>query len=311
MRKLTWAVVIVAALWAAYWAAGAFAVRRGLTAFLEDQRAQGAEVAWSDLSVAGFPNRFDVTLTDPAFADPASGTGWRAPFVQLMALSYQPQHYIAVWPHEQTLTLGGEQIPVTSQDMRASVVFSPGPSFVLNRTTLVAQALSALGASAGELRFGTMRDAADELAHRVGFEALDVVLPGVSAPVGRVHLDATAAFDRRIDRFLRDPQPTRLDLRDLSLAAGASSVIVTGTLTGTGAGHAEGELKVVAQGWRGLLDLAVEAGLLPEANRPITETALRLLSADSDRIETALTFADGRMSLGPLPLGPAPRMVAP
>jgi hypothetical protein len=311
MRKLVWAVLILAALWAGYWAVGATAVKRGLTAWLDEQRSQGLQVAYSGLSVAGFPNRFDVTLTDPAFANPADGTGWRAPFLQVMALSYQPQHYIAVWPHEQTLTLGGTDIAIASQDMRASVVFSPGPSFVLNRTTLVADHLSALDWAADTLRFATRRTSGDELAHEVGVEALNLALPGAERPVDRLHLDATVGFDRRIDRFADQAQPTRVELRDLSLDMGEARVSVTGTLTGTASGTAEGELRLVARNWRQLVDLAVAAGLLPEANRPMTETALRLLSADSDAVDSTLTLRDGLVMLGPIPLGPAPAMVAP
>ncbi|HSF64747.1 MAG TPA: DUF2125 domain-containing protein, partial [Paracoccaceae bacterium] len=102
MRWLLWIVVAAATLWSGYWFAGSRALERGAVQAIAMQAAQGF-VSQADVSVQGFPNRFDLTLTEPRFGDPARGLVWEAPFAQLFALSYKPWHLIAAFPPEQRL----------------------------------------------------------------------------------------------------------------------------------------------------------------------------------------------------------------
>jgi hypothetical protein len=64
--------------------------------------------------------------------------------------------------------------------------------------------------------------------------------------------------------------------------------------------------------WRDLLRVARNAGLLPEPLMPTIERAFEILaglSGPADTLDAPLTFAGGIVSFGPLPLGPAPRLV--
>ena len=57
--------------------------------------------------------------------------------------------------------------------------------------------------------------------------------------------------------------------------------------------------------------MAVRADLLPEQMRGTIEGLLGVvagLSGDPEVIDAELTFSDGRTFLGPLPVGPAPRL---
>ena len=88
MKKLLVLIVTLAALWAGYWFVGAAGVKAGFAVWFDARQSEGWQAEYSDLSVKGFPNRFDTTLTDPALADPATGLAWSAPFVQLFALHH-------------------------------------------------------------------------------------------------------------------------------------------------------------------------------------------------------------------------------
>ena len=64
--------------------------------------------------------------------------------------------------------------------------------------------------------------------------------------------------------------------------------------------------------WALLPTFAVAAGILPEALSGTVERALEVLaglSGAKDTLDVPLTFADGSVSFGPVPLGPAPRLV--
>ena len=155
MRALIWITAVLSLAYGGYWAVASSQVRAGATQALDEMRAEG-RADYSALSLTGFPSRFDLTITDPVFA--GAQASWRAPFLQVFALSYRPNHIIAVWPHEQTLAVAGQRIAVTSDDMRASAVFGAQTALPLDRSTFVAGALRlGLGRGLGPWPCGTAR----------------------------------------------------------------------------------------------------------------------------------------------------------
>ncbi len=56
---------------------------RGTLALVEQLRADGWQVDYADLGVAGFPNRIDTTVTGLTLADASGQNGWAAPEVQV------------------------------------------------------------------------------------------------------------------------------------------------------------------------------------------------------------------------------------
>ncbi|MFP4043945.1 MAG: DUF2125 domain-containing protein [Rhodosalinus sp.] len=76
--------------------------------------------------------------------------------------------------------------------------------------------------------------------------------------------------------------------------------------------HEPGAVAIRAENWRAILDLARETGALPERLADNLEAGLSLvaqLSGSPETLDIPLDFADGHMRLGPIPLGPAPRLV--
>ena len=138
MSKLLAAVIAAALFWSGYWLIGAQAARRGVEAWFEARRAEGWAAGYADLSVWGFPNRFDVTLDAVELSDPEAGLAWSAPYFQLFALSYRPHHVIAVWPHEQQIETPLGNYRLISHDMRASLVVAASTTLAPKRAVLTA-----------------------------------------------------------------------------------------------------------------------------------------------------------------------------
>jgi hypothetical protein len=77
-------------------------------------------------------------------------------------------------------------------------------------------------------------------------------------------------------------------------------------------GNPTGTLSLQARNWREMLAVAEASGSLPQQIRPQVERALGLLASASgnpDAIDVTLTLANGTVSLGFLPLAPAPQLI--
>ncbi len=329
MRILVVLVAVAAVLWGGYWFVGAHFAQRGVLVWLEQRRAAGWVAEAADVSVAGFPSRFDLTVTEPALTEPSGRLGWSAPFVQVLALSYRPNAVILALPDSQTVEAFGQRLMVTSTKMQASLLLTPLGVVPLMRSTLVADGLTvtAPGGWSAALdkavlaseRMARATGAGPEL-HRIGAEIdglrpdarlLALVDPDGTLPpvVDRVHLDATIGILQGSARLR--PMPASVALDDLSLRWGALELSAAGQLSVGASGVLNGKITLRAAGWRQMLDLAGNAGLIDAAALPGITRALQVLaaiSADPERLELPLTLRDGLVTFGVIPLMNAPRL---
>lgn len=316
MRRLTFVVLILASLYGGYWVVGSRAVLAAARTAMSDLQAEGL-VSYRDVSLVGFPSRFDVTVTEPAVT--AQGVTWSAAFLQVFALSYQPNRIIAVWPHEQSLQVAGETIALESQDMRASAAFGADADLPFDHGQMVIEAPQATSDRGWAINAKQLRLAAqsqgESRAQRIGAEALQVALiglgPDLPQMVERAHLDATVTFDRPIDRHMRGSvRPTAIDIATASLVAGDLRLTATGALEVGASGTPEGRVEVTAQGWRRMLAMAQAGGALPAQDAANIERMLDGIArtgADPETITLPFVLREGSVFLGPFPLGPAPR----
>lgn len=324
MRALLWISVVVMGLWSGYWFLGKAAVERGTDAFFRMAPQQGIEAQNAGFAIAGFPNRFDLTVTEPRLTDPRSGLGWRAPFVQVFSLSYKPWHVIAAFANEQTIEAPGEEIAVASEKLQASVVFTPNAALTLDRSTLIGSGLaltSSRGWTAGarELRFATRQDPSRANAHEIGLDLLNLtpdprvagMIEGLPAVIDRLHLDSVAGLSAPLDRFAGAARPELdwLEIREASMTWGGLGVFAKGDLT-VSAGVPEGQLDIRVQNWRELMPIIAASNLVKPEVLPTLERIMEVMalqSGDPTVLEMPLVFSGGQMRLGALPLGPAPR----
>ncbi|MFN4154927.1 MAG: DUF2125 domain-containing protein [Paracoccaceae bacterium] len=325
MRALLWIATVLVVLWSGYWFVGKTAVERGFAAFLQQAPAQGLDLAQAGYSVSGFPNRFDLTVTEPRVKDRRSEIRWEAPFVQVFSLSYKPWHVIAAFAPEQTIRTPAEDITLQSGKLQASVVVSPGTALTLDRTTLVGDAVraeSSLGwvLVADTLRLATRADPSRTNAYDIGLELLDLSpdpalaarLPDLPPQIELARVDANATLSAPLDRFAAQTRPTLIGLsvREVLLTWGYLSVFAKGDLLVVD-GFPEGRIDIRVTGWRNLVTLATTMGLITPEIAPTMENLMQAVagsSGDPETLEMPLIFAGGQMALGPLPLGPAPRL---
>ncbi|WP_323005955.1 DUF2125 domain-containing protein [Pseudorhodobacter sp.] len=327
MRWLTGLIVVLGCLWGGYWFVGKRGFEAAARGGFETLRASGKLATNSGLEVHGFPNRFDLTVTEPRFADPATGFAWQAPFLQILSLSYKPWHLIAAFPTEQRLALPPESMVIRAAKLQASVISKPQSLLPLDRLTLVGEALEIMGDSgwtvkAEAVQFATRLDESRTDWHELGLNLsnlipdarlmalFDGVLP---AQVEMIRVDAHLGFTAPIDRMAlaTQPQIAALELDDLRVDWGTMHVTAKGRMIADAAGFAEGDLVLRLENWRAVLDVAEAIGLLPPDQRKPWEQAAQFLATQSDGVETIelpLQFKNGLTRLGPFSVGTAPRL---
>lgn len=122
MFRMLLIIILAALLWSAAWFWGGASNKTRITSWISDQEQAGYAIGYRDLSQLGFPNRYDVTLQNPQLSAPQLGLNWQATFIQIMRLSYQPDHYIFVWPNDQQMTINDLGLDFRHQGLKASVV---------------------------------------------------------------------------------------------------------------------------------------------------------------------------------------------
>lgn len=331
MRLLILALLIASTGWAGYWVVGSGAQQSAIQTWLDDRDDDGWVANYKEVSVSGFPNRFDSTVTDLQLADPAYGWSWSAPHFNIMQLSYQPNHFIAVWPKSQTLSSPDGTTTITAEDMRASLVIEPDTQMALDRATITLKDLQLSGnkgwsSTVGEAVLATRQSEAEDHAHDIALTATNVapsvafksrIDPQSSLPRQFETLDiqTTAAFDRPWDlNAVEGEKPVwhRLDVDKFVATWGDLDLRAYGSLELDRQGYPTGALDVTAKNWQQILDLLVAGEAITPDVGDMLETGLGLLtmfSGDKDTLEVPLRFSDRIMSLGPVPIGEAPRLV--
>lgn len=325
MRLLLWISIFLAAAWSGYWYVGQSAFQRGAETFFQQAQSQGLVAQNSGLSIQGYPNRFDLTVTAPKIGDPRRGLEWSGPFIQVLTLSYTPWHVIAAFPPTQVVSTPVEDITITSEKLQASVVVSPTPALTLDRTAFVGSNLAFASTqdwtvTADEIRFATRADPSMTNAHDIGLEVksltpdptISALMPDLPATIALIRLDALASLSAPIDRHSGETRPglTALSVKEGIFNWGALSVFAKGDLEVV-SGFPEGRIVIRVEGWRNLVTLAVATGAVKADVAPTVERMLETMAGSSGNpevLELPLIFANGRMNLGPLPLGPAPRV---
>lgn len=326
-------VLILAALavagWSGYWFVGARGIETGLTTWLDQRGNEGWVAETSGVEVTGFPSRFEATLSDVEVADPGTGVLFSAPDLRIEAASHSPTRATVVFPPEMTIASPRESIAVSTERLTAHFGFVPGPNLTVD--DLDAE-LTALGLASSADWTATVESGTFDLTRKDGTEATyDIVFAAdnltPSDPLRRridparvlpetveaLRLTTTTRFDRPWDRRAleeRRPQPTAIDLELLQATWGDLDLRAAGALTIDAEGVPTGQITVKATNWREMVQIAKDAGALPESFAPAVERALEFvagMSGNPDTIDAPLGFANGTVNFGPIPLGPAPR----
>lgn len=330
-RRLAVGLAVLALLASGLWFAWAQAIERVVTDWLEARAEEGWLVNYADVEITGFPTHFRTRFDALELADPETGWVWTLPEMTLEQQAFRPDHIRAEWPERQRLASPYERLTIRSGTMTSELDVQPTASFALDLsdTTLADVVVESdagwrMTLPQGHLTMARLEGEAST--YDVSFSASDLAPPAITRarldPAGllpeaisTLDYEAVMAFDRPWDiRAIeeRRPQITRLDLREMEAAWGGLVLRAAGELEVDASGIPEGDLSIRAENWRDMIDMAVNAGLLPERMRGTAEGLLGVvagLSGDPEVIDAELGFSNGRMFLGPLPLGRAPRLL--
>ncbi|WP_333816975.1 DUF2125 domain-containing protein [Tabrizicola sp.] len=345
MRKLLFLMVALLALWSGYWFVGSKAVRDGVNNWFADAAAQGLVAEKTAVTVAGYPNRFDLTVEGLHLADPTAGIGWTAPFVQVFAMTWKPWHIIAAFPPESQLALPDQVVTVGSEGLRASFRAKPAldlplAAVILETNHLTASSTAGWTVGAGRSVASISADEdlpgagdapntyvlsldAAEVTPDAGFTARvnAVAIPDLPPPdlpdvveslSGSVFLTLSAPLDRHAGE--KKPYLTRLEVNRFTFAWGKLAATAKGQIEADDQGFAAGEIRFEITNWDRVPSLLVAAGLVKPEMAPTIARGMQALagqSPDATVLPLTVKLAEGWMSFGPFPLGPAPRMVPP
>jgi len=340
MRKLLFLLLAATALWSGYWFVGTRVIRQGVEDGFADAARQGLVAQKSALRVAGFPNRWDLTVEGLRLADPKTGIGWQAPFAQVFAMTWKPWHIIAALPPEQVVTLPDQSIIATSSNLKASLRARPstdlplaearvagtsltlasdrGWTLALGDFTLGLRAAPALGAAGYELGFD-LAPLTPDPGFVAAIRAVTIPelpasdLPDVAESLwGSIYLTLSAPLDRSVGKM--KPYLTRIEVNQLNFAWGQMAATAKGLIEADGNGFAAGKVTVEVTNWDRLPAILVAAGVVKPEVAPTVARGMQALAAQTPQpsvLSLTLVLRDGRMSFGPFPLGPAPLLVPP
>ena len=329
MRVMLWVIGIVAAAWCGYWLVVSSSIENGAEDWFADRRAEGWQAEYSSLNTRGFPYRFDTLLEDVALADPGTGVVWSAPEFEVVALAYRPNHIIALFPPEQTLRSPFETLTITNDDMRASARLG-GTRLELLESTAEMSGVKASSTQGWEVTLesgllatrarGPQANTYDIFFDASNLRPSDALRLGID-PQGRLpdtfetlKLDARAGFDAPWDRFAVErgrPQPTRIEINEFDARWGQLELRAVGDFDVDPDGTPKGAVTVKATNWREIVSIGEALGTIPSGMVPTITRGLELLasmSGPANTIDVTLNFQNGFLSVGPLPLGPMPKL---
>lgn len=330
MRKLLVLVLAAATIWSGYWVYGSRNLKVEINQWLAQRSEQGWIAEVSNLSVRGFPNRFDTTFDELDITDPNTGISWSAPFFQTLMLSYKPNHIIFAWPETQTFSTPYQKIEILSSELIASVVTSEDLMMLLQRATVTANSIEMNSTAGWVSKLSDINVSIRESSIQNTYEIAGLVNSltpnqtlveqlantlALPQSLTDIQLRATVALTEPLGRKtidVRRPQVRRINLGQFSASWGLSQLRVTGDVTVDDVGELTGKLIVNARNWEELLEAAEIAGQLSGELKSIIEAGLGLLAnlnGSKDSIEVPLTFRSGKIFLGPIPIGKAPNFL--
>ena len=332
MGKLIKVIVVLTVLWGGWWAIASAGLERSVRAWFDARHAEGWQADVGTIEKAGFPLRLQTRLNDIALADPATGTAVSMDQFDITAAAYWPG-YVNVTLPDTPVTLASPSMRATlnAQDAQADLRLRPGTALSLESMVLTSGAWAIDTVASDVLAADTI--AVSMTQKKAGAPVYDFRIDAENLTPGTLPRDflalpadwplafetftgrMTVAFDTVWDRRALDqrrPQPTNIDLQLAQFVWGAVEILATGELAIDADGFASGTISLKAENWAAILNMAETSGYLASGFRPQAEQmlgALAQMSGQTSGLDVTITLQDGRMSLGFIPLGRAPRII--
>ena len=331
MLRLMKVLLTIILLWSIYWFAAGWGLQAGLSAWFTEQQRQGWQAEYSSISSEGFPIRHITRIDHPTLADPGTGTAWRADWLEVDSPAIWPgRQTLRVAPTPQRFSYFDQTVVVQAQDMQAELHLAPGLALTLEKLALTSGPWSTndgshvtMGASSLQLAMTQTEDpehyqlvvTADDFAP--GNEIRKTLAKTGTLPQSfeTLALNMEVTFDAPWDRTaleLRRPQPRQIELKLADAHWGALRLKASGSLNVDESGFPTGVVALKIENWRQMLGMAEGSGVLATNARDGVERVLAMLAGlagNPHDLDTQLKFRNGKIALGPIPLGPTPRLI--
>jgi len=315
--------------WSAGWMVLKGQMEQQMDRAAADLRKAGFEVAWKERKLAGYPFRFSVTLTEARLREP-SGWGLDLPVLKAEASAFNVQHWMLVASDGAVITRPVSGcLRVAGKALRASLVATdaPLPRIAVEGVQLIFTpepgarpfALS----KAEKLEFHLVPGGKDEAALLFRIDGGKAATGGLTARLAG-EKPVSVLWDSLISQ--RDaltgpdwPQAVRhwtdaggtMTLRKGGITLGDTSLgMGSGSLTVGVDGRLRGSLDAqLTKGSGGLLAMG-ETGLIEPNSAQIAAAVVqaRELMNDGKSAQATISFEAGRTTLGPVAIGPAPKV---
>lgn len=337
MRRHRTAVIVLSAAIAAtaygiYWTYLAARVREGVEAWIAEERRQGADIQYGQLTVGGFPLSVTVSAMDARYSRP-DGLIWEAQSVDVSARPWS-------WRTVDVELGGGQRIAVADfPGLTAAAESGEGTLRVDADGRIVAVELMlksiamAFPDIAGLTTVARLRCSWREAVPENGADPVTLATlaaEGLVLPVAPLPELGAGLRNAMLDLTVTGPLPPRLVAPALSSWRDAGGMVAIDTvdlewgplsLHGTGTAtlgatlQPEGRLTVDARGFTALIDALRAAGHLDEQSAGFASAGLMLLAKPGDDgrpvLTAPLTLQDRKLSFGPLKLAELPAVAWP
>lgn len=329
-RLLAWG-GILAILWGGYWAVAGWGIGFVIDRVVALQKTQGFEVSIAEQSGGGFPLRGQQIMKDFKISAPRRDMVLHVPAARLSAPLYAPGSGQLNLPKRVITFSSAGQVLGLALDKGGSgkIGFHLGTALELDNLHMASGPFRFMtddntAISGADLRFDMVQASDVSEQYNIAFNA-DALSP--AAPLRAAlrlpaewpqameaaTLQMQVTFDRPFDRTSRAgnrPQPRLIDIQDGHASWGGVAFRSSGRLEVNARGIPTGALKVSAKNWREGLAIAAGAGLINARARSQLEQLLggvaQLTSGNRDALETEITFRNGDMFVGFIPIGRAP-----
>lgn len=290
-------------------------------------RAAGYDIAWDSRKIGGFPFRLETVLTNVRLAEP-SGWAISAPELRAEAAVYKLGTWVAYAPQGLSLTRPGSgTVRVQAKVLRASL---SGLDAAPPRFSLEGQDLTFI-APAGAKPYPLRSAAALQIHLRPGpddqggvllkLDGAQAELPALLGQIAQgkpiaIAWDSTfskasamrgADWPRAVQAWT--DAGGKLTVREASMTAGDAQLNASSGTLGVGFdGRLRGDLQVeLRQAPRALIAMGQTGAAPPEA-AAAAAAVVAARQGSGPTASAAITFEAGQATLGPVAIGPAPRV---
>ena len=308
-----------------FWARGEAQAR--IDAGVADLQRAGYAVTWKERTLGGYPFRMDVTFTDFSARDP-SGWALTTPLLEAEAFMHAPGHWMLATPQGLTFVrpVGGP-VQVKAVNLRASLTNldkrPPSFSFQGVKPTFEpapgAQPFAL--ASADLVEFHLRPGPDDEGGVFVEVKNGKARLSGL---LGRIAGDkpVSLTWNSTLSKMSAFGGPTwpeavrrwtaaggRMNVRSAGLTAGDALIgAKSGALSVGSDGRLNGALDVTLRQAPRALGVMADTGVIPQPNAEAARAVAQARQGAGEAATATITFQAGQTTLGPVAIGPAPKV---